>query len=544
MYLALLKLIGLNTRAKLRRSVRGVKTVRGAVFLALGLGVFLMWLASSLVNAFLVPRADPIKIRTFFPMWMLAICVLNLATSAGERAIAFTPAEVDFLFPGPFTRRQLLAYKLTKSSLGAILTATLFSMIFLRYTQAFAPAWIGIFLSLIFLQLFSMSVVLIGEMIGEHAYTRGRKLIVAIAIGIALVALVPVIRANRDASLQDVAIKFRQTQAGTVLLAPFDVFGRILTAKHVVPEALPWIGGAIGINLILMLIVMQLDAHYMETAAGAGQRQYDRVQRIRRGGGFSMRTRVSAGSTRLRIPKLPRFAGAGPIAWRQLTSAIRQSKAVITLLLVVCLAVGPMLYFAGIADRRDPTAPIIGFVFWLNFMFANALRFDFRGDLDQMDVLKSLPVSPAAIVTAELIAPTLVLTLCQAVLLVVGEAVLHLRAPVVIAAIVLVIPFNALVIAIENLLFLLFPVRIVAVSPGDLQGVGRQMTIFLAKMVILVVGCAIAAGVGALAWLGTNHSMPEFVSFTSADLSLEDIALVPVMVTAFRKFDPASDTPP
>ena len=33
-------------------------------------------------------------------------------------AISFTPAEVDFLFPAPFHRRELLIYKLAKLLFG------------------------------------------------------------------------------------------------------------------------------------------------------------------------------------------------------------------------------------------------------------------------------------------------------------------------------------------------------------------------------------------------------------------------------------------
>ena len=108
MPLALLNLIRLHGKAMLRRSLRGVRTVRGAIFLSLGGLMILMWLASGFFSAYRATRTDPETVRRFFPMWLLMICVLNLVTSAGERAIAFTPPEVDFLFPGPFTRRQLL----------------------------------------------------------------------------------------------------------------------------------------------------------------------------------------------------------------------------------------------------------------------------------------------------------------------------------------------------------------------------------------------------------------------------------------------------
>src|SRR4051794_19338727 len=130
---ALLKLIFLHAKAVARRSVRGMGSVRGAVFLTIGVVAFALWLGSSLIAGAFRPQTDPSQVRTFFPLWLLAICAMNLVTNAGERAIAFTPPEVDFLFPGPFTRRQLLGYKLLKSAAGAVVSASIFSIVFRRY---------------------------------------------------------------------------------------------------------------------------------------------------------------------------------------------------------------------------------------------------------------------------------------------------------------------------------------------------------------------------------------------------------------------------
>src|SRR5437762_1547941 len=138
MPIALLELIAVHGNARLRRSLRGVLTVRGATFLVLSGLIIAIWLASGFFGADRVGHADPDTVRTFFPIWLLMICAVNLMTSAGERAIAFTPPEVDLLFPGPFTRRQLLGYKLLKNAAGAVVTATVFSVLFRRYVQSWA----------------------------------------------------------------------------------------------------------------------------------------------------------------------------------------------------------------------------------------------------------------------------------------------------------------------------------------------------------------------------------------------------------------------
>ena len=59
------------------------------------------------------------------PVAMLLYVVLTILTSLGERAIYFSPSEVDFLFPAPFSRRQILLYKILGSVTAAIFVALL-----------------------------------------------------------------------------------------------------------------------------------------------------------------------------------------------------------------------------------------------------------------------------------------------------------------------------------------------------------------------------------------------------------------------------------
>src|SRR4051794_38447186 len=102
---ALWTLIGLHLQGKSRRMLRGVRTPRGLIFLALGILMMCAWLGPMVFRALRMPRADPELVRLTAPFAILGICLGNLFGSFGEKAIAFTAAEVDFLFPGPFSRR-------------------------------------------------------------------------------------------------------------------------------------------------------------------------------------------------------------------------------------------------------------------------------------------------------------------------------------------------------------------------------------------------------------------------------------------------------
>ena len=74
-------------------------------------------------------------LEPYLPIMILGFCLLIIFGPAGEMAISFTPAEVDFLFPAPFHRRELLIYKLAKLFIGAVFVALIFSMSCLALSQ-------------------------------------------------------------------------------------------------------------------------------------------------------------------------------------------------------------------------------------------------------------------------------------------------------------------------------------------------------------------------------------------------------------------------
>src|SRR5271155_1576519 len=173
---ALWMLLRLHFRGTRRRMLRGVRTPKGLVFLLLGILVLFAWLGPALYRAVELPRANPQTVRTVAPFAILGFCLGNLFASVGEKSIAFTAAEVDFLFPGPFSRRSLLGYKILKTALGTASTTLIFSILLLRYSSSWIACLVGIWLTIQFMQLFAISVMVVAQTIGERAYTGSRRL--------------------------------------------------------------------------------------------------------------------------------------------------------------------------------------------------------------------------------------------------------------------------------------------------------------------------------------------------------------------------------
>lgn len=130
---ALLVLLRLRWQAGLRRIFRSLRTLRGAIFSLLGLAMVAMWLGPSLLLTGFAGRPDPELVVAFAASGTFLMCLIALLPSGGKGAAYFSPAEIDFLFAGPFTRRALLAYKLGSSAVGWALGSLLFSVSFLPF---------------------------------------------------------------------------------------------------------------------------------------------------------------------------------------------------------------------------------------------------------------------------------------------------------------------------------------------------------------------------------------------------------------------------
>lgn len=538
---ALRKLLKLRLRAWLRRIRPALKTPRGAIFFAIGVIMLLMWVGPSVAMGFVaVGHVDTQVTRTMIPLALMGMCVLAVFTSGRQKGIPFSAAEIDFLFAGPFTRRELLLYKLSSSLAGALFFSLCVSLVFLRYASFWIAAFVGCLLALAFVQLFSTALVLIAQTVAEHAYTRARKLVLLAVAALAGIGLAEAGRAATEGGVLALARAFQQSWAGTILLAPVDVFGRTILARTLFPELAGWGALALAVNLALLTLVLRLDVNYMEAAIATSRKLYRRLQQVRRGGGLDW----TAGSTgRVHLPLLPRLGGAGPIVRRQLIRAVRASRGLVFFVVVTAIPIGTIMFASG-GEHAPPMAALAGPLAFMTVFFTQMVPFDFRGDLDHMELLKALPLGSTAVAAGQIAVPTLLMTMIHLAVLAVAAGFLA-GSPLVLALIAaFAIPFNLLLVGVENLLFLTFPARMAPTSPGDLQHVGRMMVLLAVKMLALGACCGLAAGLGGVAYLVSARSWIAAACTAWLALAVFAVMLVPCVAWAYRKFDISVDTPP
>jgi hypothetical protein len=246
------------------------------------------------------------------------------------------------------------------------------------------------------------------------------------------------------------------------------------------------------------------------------------------------------------LPDLPRLGGVGPIAWRQLLTAFRSLRGLIVILIILGLLLAQALVFGGRSAVPNVFLPrvLAGTAFATSIFLLQMLPFDFRGDVDRMEVLKALPVPPLGIVVGQLVTPVLISCVVQLVGLLAVQVLLGgLGVAFLVAAAVFTVPFNFMLFEIVNLLFLIFPTRTTVASAGDLQVIGRQTLLLIAIWFSLLTLLGIAALVGGIVYLITR-SWPITLASAWCVLAALDVALLPLLVVGFQRFDVARDTPP
>jgi hypothetical protein len=518
--------------------VRGLKTVRGAAFSVLGVAALAFGFGPQIALMFTHPiRQTPDTLRESLPLALLGYCLLSVLSGADRRGIHFTPAEIDFLFSAPFTRRQLLVYKLATSLPGLCFATLVFPLFLLRYQIVWLAPFVGCFLALLGIQLFATAVVLFSQTVAERAYTRFRKLvlfvlIIAIGVGIGSQA-----SGSFEGGILALVRQINQSPVGATLLAPFAVFSRAITAERFFPDLVQWGSLAALVDLGLLGVVLWLDVNYLESAIAASQKLYQRMQQARQGRIGS----ASATAAKWHLPRLPWLGGAGPVVHRQLTTALHSLRGLIWMLLIPFFILTPML--VTMPSRQQPAPMLFPLVFMAVFL-SRMLPYDFRGDLDHLDWLKSLPLRPAAVAAGQLVVPILIMTVSHALLFTVVGVLVEGSREILVVLALFTLPFNAIVFAFDNLVFLLFPVRLVAATPGDFQHIGRAMVESILKIVMLGVGCGLAAGLGGLAYWLSGWSWPAFLITSWLSLAVIAVAIVPCIAWAYRRFDVSTDTPP
>ena len=534
---ALLRLLVMRMRGGLRLRLMQFLSLRGALlFLALG-GIFWLLIATGTLapnaqffgGAGLDSQAIRVQISTFMPLALFGMTLLTVFLTTGP-SFHFSPTEINFLFVGPFSRRDLILYKFIAYAAGAALSAALIAPFAQAQTGSVLSAFIAAFLTLLFVQLNSAAVGMAWQAFEGNRLARVKWPATAMVSAIAVAALIHA-WAVPDRSVFDLLSEVRHSWIGTVILLPYIVFAELFLARTLFEQMAIWATIAVLINTALLWAVVRLDGRTFERSLMANTRLSNRWERMKQGGSFWATERIEVPSIR----KAPTLGGLGPIAFRQAIKAVRNSSKVIAVFIGIAACAGPLASLVGIPLTDDRALAII--LFFFGFILPRTLVCDFRGELSRMETYKALPIAPWRICTGQLVVQVL-LSYVVALTMIASALVFEDRlvAPVALALAVFALPLTLLIYAVENTVFLLFPSKLVPMGRADFEFLGRAMVEFIVKLVIILFGVSVAAGVGVFTFmtLKTTWVFPGVASWLTLTL-IGGLATI-IMQYAFRRF--------
>ncbi len=573
MFSALLYLQAATLRNQLAVRLRRLRQPRYLIGATVG-GLYLASVLSRSLLAFggkgSTPSSLPVSPEVWELLAGLALFVILLLTwvlPSQRAALIFSEAEIAFLFPAPVRRATLIQYKLLKSQFGV-----LFTVLFLTAVSPRPGGWssagmraAGWWILLSTIQLHTLGASFTRTILLERGFSHWQRRLAVMAAALLIVAAALVWGARElptpqpsDAESWTTLQAYLQRAAHSApaiwLLGPFRAIARPFLARGF-PAFLAALGPALAIIGVHYFWVVHSNATFEEASVEASQRHAVRVAEAGKSG-QRLRGIPPWRKRRAPFPLRPLGAPAVALLWKNLLAAGQIFSLRIWLGFLVWA--GIVGYSLGHGAGRTAWPEIVGMLAgmiagWSVLLGPQIVRYDFRHDLGAADLLKSYPMRGWQVALGEILAPAMILTAVQWLLLTLvgvtrlaGSSLLTPSSvsdgsPPATMLTLLSLPLAAaLVSPALNLLSLLIPNAAALLLPGWFGGggpagsargievMGQRLIFILGQAVVLLVSVAPAALMAFLVkvfladpYLGASWSLPACALVASGVLAVE-----------------------
>ena len=547
---ALRELARLKLRGTLRRAGRRFRTPSGAVFALLGIGLALVWIGGLVLtvtfgDARVVPPERALDVAR---LAVFGLALLTVTGNFAHRGLYLPIQEIERLFSAPLARADVIRYRL-QMSLGQSLIGGLFLALLgaSRLPTPLAAALGAPILVATFAvagQGLALALGGLERRIPVSLLRNGARVLMGAMV--AALALLFILRDELPDDVRSLGASLPADPRVVALLRPFEPWARMLTAGSP-SELLLWGGLCLGILLALFEAVARLPVDFRELALANSADVAARLRRLRQGGVASA-GKLRGGEGLKPVPHVFGRGAWGAVAWRKLVGILRRARA--TLLFSSFMLAVLVLSASAIGSSGGDGAATSGTVMiaMLGTLYmGSGLRFDFREDIERMDRLKSLPLTSTAVFTATLL-PEVCLIAGLIVLAVIAHGLIVGADPALtLASCAFVLPFAWIWLALDNAIFLVWPVRVVPGQDGALQNMGRASIFMVLRLVVLAVAVGLAVGLAvavvALAQgvFDVDPGLATWLGAAAAWVLLVGVAWVVARFggTALRRFDPA-----
>lgn len=498
---AALELLRLQSRGRRRRLWQRFRQKRRLVLSLVAAVLGVIWLGNAVLTVWLRESASPETLRALLSWGFVLYATWHLAKAAffrPEHPFEWTDAERETLASLPLRPRDLVGYQLASVTVTTVVKTALFGVLLLPDLRSLPLAFVGLLLAMLLLEFVRMIVDLATWGMSRRAYIAYRTTVVAGLVVAGVAVWVTIARSDwlagqvalGDGVLDRFLAILKALEPTTIGYAayPFRPLVDLITAPAIDARGFALAVASSAIVAALGAIISPLYLLVTQRAVAREQANYTKIAEA-----AVVRESVhGVAGAKSSVIRVVRWRGLGPILWRQMVGVRQQWGNVLTAMIApAILAAAPCFVIAEANIAFLATAATLAFYTFL--LLPTALRFDFRRDLDRLATLKGLPVSATAIVLGQTLAPVLVATLFQALVLVFAAAARSIPPQYIVGGMLVMLPLNVFVFALDNLIYLLYPYR---VQQEGLEIFVRTMLTFTAK------GLLFSAGLGAMAVWG------------------------------------------
>ncbi|HKI96208.1 MAG TPA: putative ABC exporter domain-containing protein [Gemmatimonadales bacterium] len=514
-------LAGVGIRNQLRRRAARLKNPRYALGLLVGLAYF-WWIFARPGSPSAAPQtAFSPTVVALAPFGLVLLALWSWIGGSYERSLAFTPAEVDFLFAAPVSRPDLIRFKLLRVQAALLFAVVLIGVLILHGPLPWYCRLIAVWVVLAALNLHQITAALVRIGATERGRAGLRRLgIPLLLVGLVAVAVVWSVATAAGGGSLDAFLTALDRPVPRAALLPF----RLVLAPVFAPTGRAFVLALPGALLVLVaqyVWLMRSDAAFEEIAAEAGRARAQRLAALRAGRGLAAPRTKAPRARRLRLPLAPTGHPAVAILWKNLRALIVDLRtSTIVLASVGSAAVAAVIVWSAPSAREG--AQGVGALCLMALGVATlfgprGIRADWRRDLAKAEVLKTWPVGGFSLAAAELGATTLAVALLQYVLLLVAAATLlfgvlppHEIGPAVAggAVLLLALPIiDGVLVGIHNAFALLFPawMAIGAERPGGIEHMGQTILTTVGALALFVIALILPALLAAVVWALLSH---------------------------------------
>jgi hypothetical protein len=542
----------------MRKQIRRLKTPTGILLSLVGLTAIGLWGVSIALDGFGYTRRELRGAVTpeFARVIGSLIGAMSLIGALSFRGLYLPREEIELLFAAPISRADVIRYRLWTALGKSLFGATFFALVVMGRVPTPLFGFLGAFLAMMTLPVVAQIVSLFaGD--AENRWLgrlpKGALRIVNVVGLMAILALLFLPTRSKSSSFD--ASSFADNLASvlnhpllTTLTLPAWPWAQAVTAKSAADFALPFVV-CLLIWWLLFQLCVRVRIDYRELSLETSADVARRLSRARRGAAGASAGTAHRDTAGWRVPWLFGRSPFGALAWRKTGTILRKARGTMMISggLVLLLVITSMFIFSD-GSQTSVLASSVMIACAGTIYLCAGLRFDFREDLDRMDVVRSWPVAPWKVFLATLLPEVVLVFALLAGAILVRSAIAGVFPPLVWAVFGALLPCVWSWVAIDNAVFLVWPVRMTPGQEGLLQQAGRSLMLMLLRLIATALVGGTCAAVVALCWLGRERL--DYSDTAAAVLATvlgitvlvaESLALVFVGGKLLSRFDVARD---